>query len=331
MIKPALAVLGGLALGVAAEQLAVRKPWQPDPTKDEPFGFVRGESHWLRADDGTSCTWRFIPPTIPGRRPSSSGTGTASTRTVGTSSARHCKVRRGLCSGTSAVMDVASEGPQNNTIDQLGRDLQWVINGFTKGPITLVGHSHGRHDDHGSPTSSRDGSLPGRRRRFRGYQRRRCVRQLPGTPGRHRGQGADRADRSQCQPHPHRTPGPAGAIHRLELRDHQTCQLRPGVPNSLNEFTVQMLNATPMETVVDFLPTLFAHDKVHALKAFDGIPALVICGDVDVLTCRRTRCASVDPVGRGRPDPENTGHMIQLERHEQVTEGIRRLAFSDRS
>lgn len=87
-----------------------------------------------------------------------------------------------------------------------------------------------------------------------------------------------------------------------------------------------------METVVDFLPTLFAHDKVHALKAFDGIPALVICGDVDVLTPPSHTLR----IGRTLSDAdvqilENTGHMIQLERHEQVTEGIRRLAFSDRS
>ena len=48
-----IALAAGVAAGFAAEQLAVRKPWRPDPYKDEPFGSVRGEPHWLRADDGT--------------------------------------------------------------------------------------------------------------------------------------------------------------------------------------------------------------------------------------------------------------------------------------
>ena len=47
-----IALAAGVAAGFAAEQLAVRKPWRPDPTRTNRSGRC-GEPHWLRADDGT--------------------------------------------------------------------------------------------------------------------------------------------------------------------------------------------------------------------------------------------------------------------------------------
>ena len=32
---------------------------------------------------------------------------------------------------------------ENATIEQLGRDLQYVLDAYTEGPVTLVGHSMG--------------------------------------------------------------------------------------------------------------------------------------------------------------------------------------------
>ena len=39
-----------------------------------------------------------------------------------------------------------------------------------------------------------------------------------------------------------------------------------------------------METVVDFLPSLLAHDLHDSLKALDGIPGYIVCGEDDVMT-----------------------------------------------
>ncbi len=334
MIKPALAVLGGLALGVAAEQLAVRKPWQPDPTKDEPFGFVRGESHWLRADDGTQLYVEVHPADDPRAPTIVIGHGYCLNQDSWHFQRKALQGQARLVLWDQRGHGRSERGPaQNNTIDQLGRDLQWVINGFTKGPITLVGHSMG-----GMTIMALADQFPETvRSRVVGVG---FVATSAGdVSANFLGLPADIVGRAQTA----LTGANASRIRTgplvqqvrytdLNFAITKRASFGRGVPNSLNEFTVQMLNATPMETVVDFLPTLFAHDKVHALKAFDGIPALVICGDVDVLTPPSHTLR----IGRTLSDAdvqilENTGHMIQLERHEQVTEGIRRLAFNDRS
>ena len=105
----------------------------------------------------------------------------------------------------------------------------------------------------------------------------------------------------------------------------------PGAPNSLNTFTLAMLNATPMETVVDFLPSLLAHDLHDSLKALDGIPGYIVCGEDDVMTpvSHTRKLMELLPDARGVILPD-TGHMIQLEAQDEVTDGIRRLAFGNR-
>jgi pimeloyl-ACP methyl ester carboxylesterase len=102
----------------------------------------------------------------------------------------------------------------------------------------------------------------------------------------------------------------------------------PGAPNSLNLFTVAMLNATPMDTVAAFLPTLLAHDLHDALKVLDDVPVWIVCGDADVMTpvSHSEKLMELLPDARGTILPD-TGHMIMLEREHEVTEGIRRLAF----
>ena len=102
----------------------------------------------------------------------------------------------------------------------------------------------------------------------------------------------------------------------------------PHAPNSLNLFTVAMLNATPMETVVAFLPSLLAHDLYDALKVLVDVPVWIVCGDADVMTpiSHTKKLMELLPNAEGVILPK-TGHMIMLEREEEVTEGIRRLAF----
>jgi len=89
------------------------------------------------------------------------------------------------------------------------------------------------------------------------------------------------------------------------------------------EFTDQMLAATPFEVVADFFPGFDVHDKRNALPALQSLPCVVVCGSLDaitpVATCRRIAelVPSADFV-----EIADAGHMVILERPDEVTEAI---------
>lgn len=56
------------------------------------------------------------------------------------------------------------------------------------------------------------------------------------------------------------------------------------VSPSLVSYVEHMNSATRTESVARYLRTLYTHDRVMALTAFESIPVLVICGDADLLT-----------------------------------------------
>lgn len=332
-MKALVALAAGLVAGVAAEQLAVRKPWRDDPTKDEPFGSVRGEPHWLRADDGTELYVEVHPADHPGAPTIVMGHGYCLNQDSWHFQRKALRGEANLVLWDQRGHGRSERGPaQNNTIDQLGRDLQWVINGFTDGPVTVVGHSMG-----GMTIMALAAQFPETiAERFAGVgfvatSSGQLSGDFLGLPAPIAGLAQDAI--AGASPGRVRTGPWVQRVRYTDLNFAVTKHVSfgPGAPNSLNQFTVQMLNGTSMDTAVDFLPTLLAHDKSEALKRFHGVPALVVCGDVDVLTppshSRRIVQALPDAALSVLP---GTGHMIQLERAEQITEGIRRLAFTGR-
>ena len=324
-----IALAAGLLAGVAAEQLVVRRPWQPDPYEQENFGQVRGEPHWLRASDGTELYVEVHPCDDPDAPTIVFAHGYCLNQ-----DSWHFQRKAFLGKARMVLWDQRNHGRSergplaNSTIEQLGRDLQYVLDGFTKGPVVLVGHSMG-----GMTVMSLAAQFPETFERVRGVA---LVATSAGElSANFVGLSPATTERAQAALaagfRPHRLV--LGSVQRARYTDLNFALTKrgsfgPGAPNSLTLFTLAMLNATPMETVVDFLPTLLSHNLYESLKVLDDVPVWIIVGDDDVLTPVKHTTKLMDLLPHAKhvilPD---TGHMIQLERNEEVTEGIRRLAF----
>ena len=72
------------------------------------------------------------------------------------------------------------------------------------------------------------------------------------------------------------------------------------VPPELVRFTAAMIAATPIDVVSGFLPGFDLHDKAEALAALDGIEALVLSGEEDLLTPGRAQRRHRPPPARRR-------------------------------
>ena len=92
------------------------------------------------------------------------------------------------------------------------------------------------------------------------------------------------------------------------------------VPTDLVRFTADMIAATHLEVISDFLPSFSAHDKREALAGLDGLEVLVIVGDSDLLT----PVDHSEEIVRRVPGAEHVvvrqgGHLLMLEHPEVVT------------
>ena len=84
-------------------------------------------------------------------------------------------------------------------------------------------------------------------------------------------------------------------------------------------FAEQLLDATPIDVVAEFYPAFGAHDKLEALVALRGVPALVLAGTKDLLTPP----GHSEAIARALPGAElvlaeNAGHLVMLERPDLV-------------
>ena len=91
------------------------------------------------------------------------------------------------------------------------------------------------------------------------------------------------------------------------------------VPAELVRFTSAMIAATPIDVVSHLMPGFDLHDKDEALVALDGIEALVLSGEEDLLTPPEHSEAIV----RRLPGAEHVlvpraGHMVMLEHPDVV-------------
>ena len=70
--------------------------------------------------------------------------------------------------------------------------------------------------------------------------------------------------------------------------------------------------------------------RATSTSGMDDMPVYVVCGTNDVLTpVAHTRTLQQLLPNARTEILSRTGHMIQLERNEEVTDGIVRLAFPD--
>lgn len=95
------------------------------------------------------------------------------------------------------------------------------------------------------------------------------------------------------------------------------------VPPAAVRFTSDMIFATPLKVMADFLPTFDAHDKRHALEHFHGVEVLVLNGEQDVLTPPEHSEAIVRLVpGAEHVVVRDAGHIVMLEHPELLSEQL---------
>ncbi|GAB2886597.1 alpha/beta fold hydrolase [Nocardioides pacificus] len=217
----------------------------------------------------------------------------------------------------------------NATIEQLGKDLARVIDEVAPGPVVLVGHSMGgmtisalaeeRPELFGTKVvgvaliSTTAGGLDPHRV---------LLPLLPRTVG---GQLATRAVAFLARGH--RTVDWArGLAKRIATVTTDAFAFGDDVPDTYVRFVDEMLAATPFEVLAEFFPNFGSLDKFETVHALSVVPTTIIGGTRDKMTSighsrkLHSRIESSTLV-----ECEGAGHMVILERHEQVNAALDQL------
>lgn len=327
----------GAAVGLAAERYAVGRSLRgDDPYSDEELGSLRGTPVTVTTDDGVTLHVEVDEPETDGR------SGTAPVTVVFTHGyalnmdSWHFQRRDLRGSGRLVFWDQRSHGrssraPEGSvTFSRLARDLAQVVDAVEpRGPVVLVGHSMG------------------------GMTMLTLAEESPEW-------FADRIGgialiASSAKPVPVPTPGVPGPASRLANRVApgvlKTLARRPelveygrragtdlsyvitkrysfvsGGSPSLVEFTAAMNAATPIDVVAEFLPLFVDNDRARGLDTVSDLPTLIIGADGDRLTpVEHCRAIAEALPGATYVEVAKAGHMVQLERHDVVTNSIEEL------
>jgi pimeloyl-ACP methyl ester carboxylesterase len=285
----------GVAAGLAAERIAVgRARFAPDPEAEEPFGLLLADRELtVPAVDGVELHAEVV------------GRGAAELTVIFVHG--YCLdmgtwhfQRRGLADLSDPRLKMvfydqrghgrsARGEPDRYTIDQLGRDLEAVIDAAAPGgPLVLIGHSMGgmsimalaeqRPDLFADRVvgvaliSSSAGDLDtvsfGMPKVVNAL--RRPLMPLLASSLRSRARLLERARRTGSD------------IVWLATRRWAFGSRRASP--ALVSYVERMNSGTPVETIAGFLATLSDHTRYDALLAFEGIATIVIGGDRDLMT-----------------------------------------------
>jgi pimeloyl-ACP methyl ester carboxylesterase len=220
--------------------------------------------------------------------------------------------------------------PGHATVEQLGHDLRQVIDEVVpEGRIVLVGHSMGgmaiialaeQHPEMfgdrvtgAALISTTAGGL---------HPHRLFVPLLP------EGFGGDLAMRLVAGLA--RTGRVVDGLRRLgkDVAMVATDQFAFGddVPQSYVEFVDSMLAKTPFDVVAEFFPNFEGLDKFAVINAFERLPTTIICGTDDKMTSiGHSRKMHQHIAGSHLVECEGAGHMVIIERHEQVNAALDQL------
>jgi pimeloyl-ACP methyl ester carboxylesterase len=98
------------------------------------------------------------------------------------------------------------------------------------------------------------------------------------------------------------------------------------VPAAYVEFVDNMLAETPFEVVAEFFPSFGSLDKFHAVEVLGQVPTAVICGTRDrVTSIGHSRKLHASITGSTLLECEGAGHMVLMERHDQVNAELDQL------
>ncbi|HET9656588.1 MAG TPA: alpha/beta hydrolase [Kineosporiaceae bacterium] len=322
----------GAAIGLAAERTAVRRILPREPEEGD-YGTLRGRTQVVHTDDGTALHVEVDEPD-PAHL-ADGGRGPAVTLVFShgyalSQDSWHFQ-RKALRGRFRMVFwDQRGHGrsglgpPESATIDRIGDDLYAVLQAVVpQGPLVLIGHSMG-----GMTLMSLAEKHP---ELFR--ERVLGVAFVSTSAG---GLGDVTFGLPRLGKLVQRVASPAmraltrasGLVERGRRigSDLETVVVRrysyaSPVPQGLVTFTADMIAATQLSVIRDFLPTFSEHDRREALAAIDGIEVLVIVGDSDLLT----PAEHSEEIVRRLPGAEfvvvrEGGHLLMLE-HPDVVSG----------
>jgi pimeloyl-ACP methyl ester carboxylesterase len=248
----------------------------------------------------------------------------------------HCQLAgyRGLV--RAVYYDQRSHGrsgrssPGHATIEQLGRDLERVLDAAApEGPVVLIGHSMGGMsiialaEEHPELFGDRIVGVGLISTTAGGLDPHRIlVPALPSTLG---STLALRVVATLARGH--------RSVDRLRrvakaVATVVTDEFAFGddVPESYVTFVDSMLSGTPFEVIAEFFPSFGSLDKFETVHALASVPVSIICGTDDKLTSIGHSRKLHDKIPDSRLlECEGAGHMVILERHEQVNAEIDQL------
>lgn len=91
------------------------------------------------------------------------------------------------------------------------------------------------------------------------------------------------------------------------------------VPPEVVDFSLEMINATPIEVLADFFPALDDHEALGALDVLNLVESLIVIGEQDLLTPldHSRRILRIVP-GAELVELDPGGHLVMLERPDDV-------------
>ncbi len=315
----------GAALGLAAERFTLGRSRGGGVA--EPFGSLRGTVHPLVTDDGTRLHVEVDELDDPGGHPDLTvvfSHGFCLNLDSWHYQRQMMRGRYRLVLWDQRGHGRSDAGPRGScTVDQCGRDLHAVLQEVAPtGPVVLIGHSLG---------GMTQMALAAEQARLVS-DRVVGVAFIATSPGGLAdvhwglaevvGQVAHRIAPGALS-RLARTPRLVDRTRRIGSDLEQALVKRysyaSAVPASLVQFSAAMIAATPIDVVAEFLPTFDRHDKRAALAALDGIEALVLSGEDDLLT----PTGHSDEIVRRLPVAEHVvlpdaGHLVMLERPDEV-------------
>jgi len=331
--------VAGTAVGVARQRRVIARRGAGDVT---PFGSLRSRPITVVADDGVPLhveVDEFAPEDSGRRRSSEAQPPLTVVFCHGYALNLDCwhfqrAGYRGLV--RTVYYDQRSHGRSGRssmghaTIDQLGRDLERILEEVVPdGPVVLVGHSMGGMtiialaEQHPELFGDRIAGVALISTTAGGLDPSRIL--LPVLP---MSVGGDLTHAAvKLLGRGHRSVDRVRRLGRsVAMVATDMFAFGDAVPAGYVDFVDQMLSDTPFEVVAEFFGSFRTLDKFHAVAALENVPTAIICGTSDRLTSiGHSRKLHAHVPGSTLLECEKAGHMVIMERHDQVNAELDQL------